>query len=140
MMILAVAAISVAMAYADDRPVAFNQLPQPAQTFMNTYFPGVRMAFATVEDDLIKPDYQVVLTSGVMITFRNDGRLEKIETRKGGIPSGIMPVQITEMIKDRYPGVEIVEYEVGRKTYEVTLSNNVELKFNRDFNVIEIDD
>ena len=98
------------------------------------------MAFATVEDDLIKPDYQVVLTSGVMITFRNDGRLEKIETRKGGIPSGIMPVQITEMIKDRYPGVEIVEYEVGRKTYEVTLSNNVELKFNRDFNVIEIDD
>jgi hypothetical protein len=86
------------------------------------------------------PDYHVVMANGVMIQFEHNGKLEKIETRKGEIPAGIVPVQIVELVKAYYPDATILQYEVGRKTYEVKLSNRMELKFNSRFNVIEVDD
>ena len=45
-----------------------------------------------------------------------------------------------EYVKAYYPDATILQYEVGRKTYEVKLSNRMELKFNSRFNVIEVDD
>ena len=38
-----------------------------------------------------------------------------------------------------YPDEKIVEYEVGRKSYEVQLSNKVEIQFDSRFNVTEVD-
>ena len=47
---------------------------------------------------------------------------------------------IKDYVKMHYPDAFFVEYEIGRKSYEVKLSNRLEIKFNRSFNVIEIDD
>ena len=52
----------------------------------------------------------------------------------------MVPVQIREYVERHYPNAVLVEYEVGRRNYEVTLSNRMELKFNSEFNVVEIDD
>lgn len=130
---------SLASLKADDRPVTFAQLPMAAQTFINANYPDDKVSFATVDDDVFRPDYQVALAGGVMIQFNHDGSLEKIETRSGNIPDGIIPVQIVEAVKGYYPDAKILEYEVGRRSYEVKLSNRIEIKFNTRFNVIEID-
>ncbi len=131
---------ALAIVKADDRPVTFNQLPQSAQTFINTNYPGEKVAFATVDDDIIRPDYHVALVNGVMLQFGHNGELEKIETRNGNIPDGIIPYQITDMVKQYYPDAEIIEYEVDKRSYEIKLSNRMEVKFNTKFQVIEIDD
>lgn len=131
---------TMSLAKADDRPVTVDQLPQAARTFLNVNFPDDKISFATKDDDLIRPDYQVVLASGVMVKFNNAGDLEEIESRGKEIPDGIIPIQIMEMVKGHYPDVMITGYEVGRRTYEVKLSNRIELKLDRNFNVIEIDD
>ncbi len=136
---LALAIISISVVKAD-KPVTFNQLPAAAQTFINVNYPGEKVSFALVDDDFIRPDYSVVLANGTKIQFENNGTLEKIESRKGDIPAGIIPVQIVEMVKAHYPDAQIYEYEIGRRTYEVTLSNRMELKFSSNFNVIEVDD
>lgn len=138
MMALVMAAMTVVRA--DDRPVTYNQLPKAAQDFITAYYPNEKVSFATKDDDIVRPDYTVVLANGVKIEFRNDGSLNKIETRNGEVPAEIVPVQIIESVKAHYPDAVIREYEVGRKTYEVKLSNRMELKFNRAFHVIEIDD
>lgn len=127
------------LSIADDRPATFSQLPPAAQSFISTNYPSDKVSFVTMDDDLIRPDYQVVLASGVKLDFSHDGKLEKIETRNGEIPSDMIPVQIVEFVKAHYPDARIVEYEVGRKTYEVKLSNRMELKFNKKFNIIEVD-
>ena len=101
--------------------------------------PNEKMSFATVDDDFFKPDYHVALVNGVMIQFENDGRLEKIEVRNGDIPDGIIPIQIVEAVKGYYPDARIIEYEVGKRSYEVKLSNRLELKFNTRFEVIELE-
>lgn len=137
--IIAVALTSVQFSKADDRPVTFSQLPAAAQTFINTNYSGEKISYATVDDDFIRPDYNVMLANGVKIQFENSGALEKIESR-AGIPEELIPVQIRDYVKLHYPDVIFVEYEIGKRTYEVKLSNRLEIKFNRNFNVIEIDD
>jgi len=140
--IFAIAAIALAtiqIIKADDRPVTFNQLPAAAQAFINTNYPGEKISYATVDDDFVRPDYNVMLANGVKVKFENSGALEKIESR-AGVPEGLIPVQIKDYVKMHYPDAVVVEYEIGRKSYEVKLSNRLEVKFNRNFNVIEIDD
>ena len=137
---LALVLVTFAIVKADDRPVTFNQLPQAAQTFINTNYPDEKVAFATVDDDFIRPDYHVALVSGVMLQFEHGGSLEKIETRNGNIPAGIIPFQIIDMVKQYYPEAQITEYEIGKRSYEVKLSNRMEMKFNTKFQMIELDD
>jgi hypothetical protein len=75
-----------------------------------------------------------------MLQFENDGSLEKVETRNGNIPEGIIPVQILQVVNSYYPDATILSYEVGRRSYEVKLSNRLELKFNSRFELVELDD
>ena len=137
---IAIVLASVTIAKADDKPVTFEQLPKAAQTFINTNFPKDKVSFATVDDDIIAPDYEVALVSGVMMQFRNDGSLESIKSRTGNIPAGIIPQQIINGVKGYYPDAMILEYDIDRLSYEVKLSNRMEIKFDRKFNIIEIDD
>lgn len=136
-------AVSVAFAVAalaGDRPVTFSQLPVPAQTFIQANYPNDKVSFATKDDDIIRPDFNVVLVSGVRLEFSNSGRLKKIEARQNGVPVNLIPVQIRDYVKTYYPDATFIEYEIGRRTYEVQLSNRLDLKFNRNFQLIEIDD
>lgn len=140
--ILAFAAIvvaSVQIAKADDRPVTFAQLPAPAQAFITANYPSEKISYATVDDDFVRPDYSVMLANGVRLQFDHSGALESIESR-AGISEDLIPVQIRDYVKMHYPDAVFVGYEVGRKSYEVKLSNRLELRFNKSFNLVEIDD
>lgn len=131
--------VSSAIMRADDRPVTFAQLPAAVQNFINVNYPSDKISYATVDDDFIRPDYNVVLVSGVRLQFTNSGALERIESR-AGVPDSFVPVQIKDYVKMYYPESFIIEYEVGKKRYEIKLSNRLELKFNRNFNLVEVDD
>jgi hypothetical protein len=117
----------------------YNQLPAPAQTFINANYPGEKISYATKDDDFILPDYNVMLANGVKIQFENSGALEKIESR-AGVPEELVPFQIRDYVKIHYPEAIFIEYEIGRRSYEVKLSNRLELKFNNNFQLIEVDD
>lgn len=137
--VLAISVFAVLFAKADDRPVTFAQLPAAAQTFINEIYPDEKVSYAMVDDDLIRPDYTVVLASGIKVRFNHDGSLEKIEAR-GGVPASVIPVQILDYVKMYTPDAVVVEYEVERSGYEVKLSNRMELKFNRKFKIARFDD
>lgn len=137
--VLLAALASVSVLHADDRPVSFNQLPDAAQSFISMNFPEEKIAYATVDDDFIRPDFQVSFESGLKMQFEHDGELEKIE-RRSGIPSELVPIQICEYVKRHYPDAFFIEYEIDRNSYEVKLSNGLELKFGKNYNLIEIDD
>lgn len=138
--ILTIMAVTLSLACtADDRPVTIEQLPAAARSFIEANYPDATISYAYVDDDLLRPDYTVRLSNGVEIEFEHSGALEKISSR-AGIPEGIIPVQITEYVNTHYPDALIIEYEVGRKEYEVKLTNGLELKFNSGFRLVEIDD
>ena len=140
LVIVAVATLFSATAVADDKPITFEKLPAAARQFVNTNFPNAEVMRVMQDDDLICPDYFVVLAGGVKIDFSHNGALEKVESERNGIPDGIVPVQIRDYVGSHYPDTVILEYEVGRKGYEVKLSNHIELKFNQGFHLMKIDD
>lgn len=124
---------------ADNRPVNSDQLPSAAKLFIEANYPDEKISYAYADDDLVRPDYTVRLSNGVELQFEHDGSLEKISAR-AGVPAGVVPVQIADYVKAYYPDAVIIEYEVGRKEYDVKLSNGLELKFNSKFRLKDIDD
>jgi hypothetical protein len=130
----------MSVARAEDKPITFNQLPESARNFIDSNYQSVKLVLATKDDDFIRPEFHVVLENGVALQFDNDGRLEKIASRSGDIPAAVIPKQITDIVKSHYPDAYIVEYEVDRKTYEVKLSNRIEITFDSSFRLVEIDD
>lgn len=137
--LLFISSLLACSAKADDRPIDFKKIPTAAQNFVKKYFPNDPVTYSAKDDDLIRPDYKVVLASGVKIEFEHNGELDKIEAYSG-VPEAIIPPTIFGYVEKNYVGLHIVEYEVGDYDYEVKLSNGLELKFNKSFNLIEIDD
>lgn len=135
---MSVVLISIACV-AEDRPVVYEQLPAPAKEFINANYPGEKVSYVVVDDDVIKPDYTVRLANGVEIQFENSGALEKI-TARTGVPEAVVPVQISDYVEANFPDTVIVEYEVGRRDFSVDLSNGLELRFNGKFKLVELDD
>ena len=129
-----------ALIKADDKPIPFDKLPDLAKTFVKTNFPSAKVLYSSIDDDIIAPDYEVILDNGFEIQFRNDGRMEKIDANSGVISESLIPEKIRDYIKSNYPNVTYKEYEVGARSYEVKISNGLELTFNSEFKVIEIDD
>ena len=126
-------------ASADNKPIDFSKLPKGAQSFVSMTFPTAKILYVAVDKDVVRPDYTVVLENGTKIDFNHDGSLEKIES-KSGVPVELIPYQIREYVERHYPNAVYVEYEIWHKSYEVTLSNRMEFKFNSEFNIVEIDD
>ena len=126
--------------YNEDKPVDFNKLPASVQVFINSNYSDVAVLYSTKDDDLILPDYTVMLKNGVKLQFSNSGELESIKVKEGTVPEGIIPSAIVEYVKSTYPDALIKGYEVDKNSYEVKLSNRLEIKFNRSFQVVEIDD
>jgi hypothetical protein len=139
MIIFAALFLSAAIVSADNRAIDASKLPAEAKAFMEKNFPGEQILYATQEDDLFLPDYDVALANGVLLEFYNNGSLEKIACRTG-ISLDLIPVPTIEFIKVRYPDAFFVEYKVDKREFEVTLSNRMELKFNKNYNLIGIDD
>ena len=138
-LMMAAAIVSTATLSAENKPIEYNQLPETAKTFVMAHFPSAVPVLVTVEDDLIKPDYELMFEDGVKLDFYNNGSLKGIES-VAGVPENLIPAKIVEYVKGRFPTALIVDYEVGRKTNEVKLSNGLELKFNKNSQLIELDD
>ncbi len=124
---------------ADDRPVSYNKLPSSAKEYIQTNFPGESASVVLKDDDLIFPDYTVVLTNGIKLEFEHSGVVTHISS-VNGVPAELIPEQIRDYVKTHYPDAGYLEFEIGRYTYEVKLTNRMELKFSSSFHVIELDD
>ena len=130
----------VGISKADDRPIKFEKLPSAAQQFVKTNFADNTVVFVTKDDDLIAPDYEVVLDNGTVLQFSSAGSLEKIEAFRTGVPQNLVPEKKNAYVSANYPDAVFKEYEVEKGKHEVKLSNGLELTFNSVFTLIEIDD
>ena len=138
MTLVALAAFATALS-ADDRPMAYEKLPAPAKEYIQTNFPGEKTTMVTKDDDLIFADYTVMLSNGIKLEFEHSGALTQISS-PNGIPAELLPVSIRNYVQAHYPDAGYLDFEIGKRTYEVKLTNRMELKFNNNFHIIEVDD
>jgi Protein of unknown function (DUF2874). len=135
------ASVSVYTAKADnDRPITVSQLPTESQKFIQDFFKGIAVSYAIVDRDLFEKTYEVRFVNGTKVEFKRNGKWNKVDCQREAIPIGIIPIQIEEYVKNNHPGQSIVKIDKDRRDYEIDLSNGIEIKFNRRFQVIGYDD
>ena len=125
-----------------DRPqsVTFNELPEPAQTFIETYFHTSDIASAIREKDGLDVDYDVRLYDGTDIDFNSNGDLEEIDCQVKAVPDGIVPQVVVTYVMRQFQRQSIVKYSIDKRTQEVKLSNGQELVFDDNGNFLRYDD
>ena len=137
---LAITTLAVTPAIAWEVAVTAQQLPAEAQAFLKKNFAQSEVIVATHDKDITDNDYTVILNDGTKVEFNASGKWESVKNKAAKIPAGVVPAQIVNFVNMHYGGVGIVHIESKRFGYEVELSNDLELKFDKAFRCIGIDD
>lgn len=122
-----------------DKKITVRELPQAAQNFLNTHFAGIDVAYAEMDDDVAKRDYEVMLRDGTKIEFDRNGEWKEIDCFRRSVPKAVIPERIASYVATNYPDEKIVEIERGTRKTEVKLTNGFELKFNDLYELVKID-
>lgn len=131
--------LSTVVMAGNDKPIRIDQLPQKAQQFLKTYFADKDVAFSKVESDWLEKSYDVMFTDGTKIEFNRKGEWSEVNCRTSEVPQGIVPSAIQNQVKKQYPDVRILSIERDSNDYELKLSNRWELKFDLQYNLIDMD-
>lgn len=122
-----------------DVPISVNELPTEAQKILSVNFPNKKVALSKKEVDFFGRSYDVILTNGDKIEFDANGRWEKISCKHESVPVALIPSFIYQYVKEHFPEERIVKIEREKRGFEVELSNDIDLKFDKKGRCIEID-
>lgn len=125
--------------FADDRVIPVEQLPAQAKTFIQNTFPGQTISYATI-DRGVRKTYEVHLDNGIEVEFDKNGTWDKVVCKFSAVPQNLVPAAIANYVKTHFPGTQIVKIDKERYGYEIELSNDLELKFNKKGVLMNIDD
>lgn len=141
--ILAAAALLAASAPAmagNDRPINVTELPATSQQFLKTYFQGVEVSFAQLDEEMFDKDYKVVFVDGSKVEFDKQGQWKEVDCQYGEVPSGVVPQQIRDYVAKHFAGRKITKIDRDKRDYEVELDNGLDLKFDLKFRLVKMDD
>ena len=115
--------------------------PTPAITeFVKTYFPKASVLIVKPEHD----EYEVRLSDGTELEFTRNFEWKKIDCEHSNtytaVPAELVPEQIVTYVKTNFADQSITKIEKKRRGWEIELSNELEIKFNKNFVVTKIDD
>ncbi|MDE7355413.1 MAG: PepSY-like domain-containing protein [Rikenellaceae bacterium] len=136
---LALFAVSLSAQAGNKKAITVNQLPAAAQQFLAKNFAGHKVAIAKEDKGLFSTTYEVVFTNLDEVEFDSSGQWKEIECKNSHVPGSVMPEAINRYVETNYPNVKVKSIEREPHKYEVKLKNKVELTFDSQFNIIDID-
>ena len=145
-LVAALLLVGIASASADnrnERPVTVDQLPKVSQEFLAAHFKNLTVAYAVEETKYYGKEYEVTYTDRTEVEFRSDGQWSSVERKYSPVPDAIIPEQIRKFVSAQaniYPGQYNKKIDRDIYTWEIELSNGLEIEFDLKFNVIGYDD
>ena len=126
--------------YNPAKAISPDEMPGDARSIIETYFPDehIKHVERDYDDGIIV--YELKFTGGIEIKFDENGNWIEIECKYTPVPDGLIPPQILDYVNSNYSRAFISGIEKkGNGTYEIELSNGVDLLFDKDFNLIGTD-
>jgi len=137
----ALLALVLLMTACSDRPVLPAQLPADITSFIQQNFPGQTISFANKDLEITGWQYDVVLADGTQIDFDTDHMWDKIQCpMTNPVPLPLIPPAITAHLRSQFPDAILLKIDKERYGYEIELANGLELKFNKQGALMEVDD
>ncbi len=134
-LILILALFTVNVFASCDRPVTFSDLPSKAQQFINQHFNGIEVISVVADDG----HYEVYLSDGTELEFDRKGEWRDVDCKRKAVPAAIIPTNITNYVKSKFPSNFIVRIEKKHVGYEVELDNDLDLRFDKNGNFQNVD-
>lgn len=126
--------------YWDDYNVSFYDLPSKAISFVYDFFPDEKVVKVDYDVDHKESKYEVEFKSGLEVEFDSDGHWISIEAPEWGyVPDAVVPDFILSYVDDRFPRARITDISRESWGYEVELSNDVDLRFDYDGYLLDVD-
>jgi hypothetical protein len=123
---------------AKEKFITDADLPEKSRTFISTHFPQATISVATYEWN----DYDVLLSNGFQLSFDGKGDWKDVDGEHRTVPQSIIdliPQKIVEFIAVRFPDATITEISKEKYGWDIGLSNDVDLEFNKNGSIREMD-
>ncbi|MBO7256064.1 MAG: PepSY-like domain-containing protein [Bacteroidales bacterium] len=145
LIIAATILMSIGTLMADnDRIIDQKELPVKAKEFISTYFSNENVTYAKLDKDIFENRYEVYLKNGVKITFFKNGEWKEVDAESASVtfemPEGLIPIQLRQYVEANYTGIRIKSIEKDGRFTDVSLANGLDLRFDSNYRLVNIDD
>lgn len=142
LMLALLAVLQLTSCHSDDDEVVINQtdLPTAAQTFLSDYFNGLQVTRVEKDNENGSDRYDVYLADGTELEFDQSGAWTDVDCKNKAVPAAIVPEAIGKYVADNYASLKIVQIERENYGYDIELSNGLDIRFDRDYNVTRVGD
>ena len=123
-----------------ERVITFDQVPEPAKAIVAAHFDAAQIAYITLEKGLFDAEYDIRFNDGRTIEFNKAGELQKVDCKQTEVPSALVPEPVQAYIKANFPNAIITEWGKDDRGYKAELNNGLDLKFNRKYEFVRVDD
>lgn len=130
------------MACADNNKVTKDTgvLPAASRLFISEHFGDIAVSHIQIEKNLVLTDsYDVILTDGTNVEFNRKGEWKEVNRHNLPVPGAIIPETIQNYVRQNYPSAMIVAVDRDFREYEIDLDNGIELKFDLQGNLVDLD-
>lgn len=138
-LILGLALVQTPVLADNNRPIQVNELPQAAQTLLQKSFGKLTVVSATAERDFLDKNYEVHFNNGGSVEFDSKGNWVEINGGNQPVPAQFIPAAITSHVKQTWNDATIQRIEKDRKYFEIKLSNGIEVTYDANFKVVDVD-
>ena len=140
-LLLTVSIMTVMPMMADnDKMITQEELPEKAQMFLTQHFGGIEILYAKADRDMgVVMSYDVVLKGDVKVEFNRSGEWTSVDCEHSRVPNGVLPRGVLDYVSKRFAEAYVVEIEKGLRGYEVKLSNDIDLEFDKDGKFLRVD-
>ena len=141
-LLLVVSIVGVMPMLADnDKMITREELPEKAQMFLTQHFEGIEILYVKADRDMgVVTSYDVVLKGDVKVEFNRSGDWTSVDCERDEVPNGVLPQGVLDYVGKRFAGAYVVEIEKGLMGYEVKLSNDIDIEFDKSGKFLRIDD
>ncbi len=127
-------------ACANEKVITFDQIPEPAKAIVAAHFDATQIAYVTLDKGLFDDEYEVRFNDGRTIEFNKAGALLKVDGKLTEVPSALIPEPVLVYVKANFPNAFITEWGKDDRGYKAELNNGLDLKFNRQYEFVRVDD
>lgn len=140
-LLLVVSIVGVMPMLADnDKMITREELPKEAQMFLTQHFEGIEVLYAKADRDMgVVMSYDVVLEGDVKVEFNRSGDWTSVDCERSRVPNDVLPRGVLDYVTKRFAEAYVVEIEKGLRGYEVKLSNDIDLEFDKDGKFMRVD-
>ena len=139
-LLLIAATLTFSAASAQDSKVTFNDLPADAINFVREHFLVDHIASVWKDTDYNDEEYTVIFRDGLEIEFNGNGDWKELKARHGKVPDHVVPEKILAHVSATFPfeSIKEVSRNITKKRYKAELTDDQELKFDKNFNFIGV--